>query len=152
MYENNNQQFNGWGSRQNQPQNSGYSNNSGWNAPSQPQQPQLPLVRGRVIQNEAEVRPNEVNMDGTALSVFPTMDGQFVLIKQWMADGTIRTIPYQLMTQQPEEPQADPYQVIMNQLLTMQGSINELSSALTSSNKKTTKTKQDTENSGGENK
>ena len=52
-----------------------------------------PSIRGRIIQNEAEITPSEVAMDGS-IALFPTHDYNAIFAKQWQADGTLKTIKY----------------------------------------------------------
>lgn len=66
-----------------------------------PQVPQQPIgIPGRVIHNPAEVRPNEVPMDGRK-SYFPTDDERYIYAKQWNSDGTIRTVKYEKCKDEP---------------------------------------------------
>lgn len=51
------------------------------------------LLHGRVVQNEAEITPSEVIMDGS-ISMFPLTDYSAIICKQWKADGTIQTLRY----------------------------------------------------------
>lgn len=51
------------------------------------------LLHGRVVQNEAEITPSEVVMDGS-ISIFPLADYSAIVCKQWRADGTIQTLRY----------------------------------------------------------
>lgn len=48
---------------------------------------------GRVINNESEITPNEVPMDGS-ISIFPLSDYSAIIAKQWSADGTIKTLRF----------------------------------------------------------
>lgn len=50
-------------------------------------------LTGRIIQNENEITPNEVAMDGS-VSLFPLGDYSAIIAKQWNANGTISTIKY----------------------------------------------------------
>lgn len=52
-----------------------------------------PVIPGRPIDNPAEIRPNEVPMDGNA-SFFPTNDGKYIYVKCWSSNGTIVTAKY----------------------------------------------------------
>lgn len=61
-------------------------------------QPQMQMqvqmaIPGRRIKNPAEIRPNEVPMDG-GISYFPTEDMNYIYAKQWNSDGTISTARY----------------------------------------------------------
>lgn len=56
---------------------------------SQPQAvPRQTYLKGRVVNSDADIRPNEVPMDGTA-SFFPRADGQVVYVKWWGNNGLI---------------------------------------------------------------
>lgn len=57
----------------------------------QPQQ--AAQISGRVVQNENEITPQEVPMDGT-VSLFPTADYKCIYAKVWNSDGTIRTLKF----------------------------------------------------------
>ena len=50
-------------------------------------------ILGRMINDESEITPNEVPMDGR-ISVFPKSDGSEVIIKSWAQNGTISTMRY----------------------------------------------------------
>lgn len=50
-------------------------------------------IRGRVVQGDSEITPNDVPMDGSP-SVFPTNDLSCIFVKQWNKDGTISTVRY----------------------------------------------------------
>lgn len=69
--------------------------------------PQQPIgVPGRIVHNPAEIRPNEVPMDGRK-SYFPTDDEQYIFAKQWNSDGTIRTVKYEKCKDEPVVTQED---------------------------------------------
>jgi len=48
---------------------------------------------GRVVNNENEITPSEVPMDGT-LGIFPKADGSSIFVKTWGKMGEIKTIEY----------------------------------------------------------
>ena len=67
---------------------------------TQPQTRQQPMptqqivnLAGRVVQNEAEITPQEVAMDGS-ISLFPLADYSTIIAKQWNSDGTIKTLRF----------------------------------------------------------
>lgn len=61
-------------------------------------QPQRSSIPGRTVQNESEIKPNEVSMDGS-VSLFPTTDLSCIYAKQWTANGTIVTAKYILQAE-----------------------------------------------------
>lgn len=50
-------------------------------------------IFGRLVNDESEIMPNEVPMDGS-ISIFPKSDGSEVIIKSWAQNGTISTVKY----------------------------------------------------------
>lgn len=54
---------------------------------------QIVNLAGRVVQNEAEITPQEVAMDGS-ISLFPLADYSTIIAKQWNSDGTIKTLRF----------------------------------------------------------
>lgn len=50
-------------------------------------------IFGRLVNDESEIMPNEVPMDGS-ISIFPKSDGSEVIIKSWTQNGTISTMRY----------------------------------------------------------
>ena len=66
--------------------------------PPQPRQQPMPTqqivnLAGRVVQNETEITPQEVAMDGS-ISLFPLADYSTIIAKQWNSDGTIKTLRF----------------------------------------------------------
>lgn len=61
------------------------------NVQQRPQQPAQ--ISGRIVQNENEITPQEVPMDGT-ISLFPTSDYKCIYAKFWNSDGTISTLKF----------------------------------------------------------
>lgn len=69
--------------------------------PSQPSQQtyipqkQAPMqsIQGRLVNDIAEIQPNEVPMDGT-VGIFPQSDYSAIYAKAWNKDGTITTTRY----------------------------------------------------------
>lgn len=79
---------------------SSFSGGSYRNAPTYPYfntpqtQPQNQgIIFGRMVNDESEITPNEVPMDGR-ISVFPKIDGSSIIVKTWNPNGTISTIRY----------------------------------------------------------
>lgn len=60
---------------------------------SQPAQPQIQTVYGRVVESESEIKPNEVPMDGS-IALFPKPDFSTIIAKQWSQNGTISTLKF----------------------------------------------------------
>lgn len=54
---------------------------------------QIVNLAGRVVQNEQEITPQEVAMDGS-ISLFPLGDYSCIIAKQWNSDGTIKTLRF----------------------------------------------------------
>lgn len=60
---------------------------------AQPMQPSFPTIPGRLIRDAAEIKPNEIPMDGS-VSLFPNADYSLILAKAWNQDGTIDTVRF----------------------------------------------------------
>lgn len=66
------------------------------NLVQQPMNMQRPVASGmggRVVNNENEITPNEIPMDGS-VSLFPTNDYSKIYAKAWTANGAIKTITF----------------------------------------------------------
>lgn len=50
-------------------------------------------IFGKVVQNESQITPNDVPMDGT-IALFPLQDYSKIIAKQWTQNGTISTVTY----------------------------------------------------------
>ena len=74
-------------------------------SPIRPPAPANPMIPGRHITNPAEIKPNEVPMDGS-VSFFPTNDGNYIYAKCWNSDGTIITAKYSRVNE--PEPTPEP--------------------------------------------
>lgn len=90
----------------------GMQNNVGNNSPmgypmqqTQPANP--PIIYGKIVQNENDVSPNDVPLDGK-IAAFPQADLSCVYLKSWNARGGIDSVRYvpDVATQQPNE---EPY-------------------------------------------
>lgn len=57
------------------------------------QRPNVTGMGGRVVNNENEITPNEIPMDGS-VSLFPTNDYSKIYAKAWTANGAIKTITF----------------------------------------------------------
>lgn len=75
----------------------------------QPQMQRPTVLPGRFIENDNEVRPNEVPMDGS-ISVFPKRDLSAVILKSWNSNGTIDSVRYVLDIPIQEDPKPDSFQ------------------------------------------
>ena len=78
--------------------------------------PQQSNIFGRIVNDENEIMPNEVPMDGT-IGIFPKSDGSEVIVKSWTQNGTISTVKY-VPVVEGETPQVsnDPYPEIIDRL------------------------------------
>lgn len=56
---------------------------------------QVPIMPGRMVEDESEIVAQEVPMDGR-IAAFPRRDLTVVYLKQWNNRGTIDTLPYVL--------------------------------------------------------
>lgn len=63
-------------------------------------QPQA--IYGHIVSDEAEIKPNEVPMDGT-IAFFPKSDLSEIIAKQWVQNGTIQTVRFVPVVQQASE-------------------------------------------------
>lgn len=78
----------------------------------------------RLVQNEQEIRPNEVQMDGKP-SIFVNDKLNEVYLKHWNATGTISTYRYVLATDDQNVTGAqDPFDLIMQRLDRIESSLN----------------------------
>lgn len=50
-------------------------------------------IFGKVVQNESQITPNDVPMDGT-IAMFPLQDFSKIIAKQWTPNGLIQTLEY----------------------------------------------------------
>lgn len=73
----------------------------------QPQQvsQQPTFVQGRVVESEADIKPNEIPMDGS-VTFFPKSDYTVVFGKTWTENGTIRSMRF-LLEQENAPPAQD---------------------------------------------
>lgn len=94
------------------------------------QQPQRPVISGRTVASEGEIRPNEIPMDGS-ISLFPLSDYSAVFAKQWKADGLIHTVKF---IPAPSEPAPEPEKSFNETILERFDRIEKM---LTSNSKKT---------------
>ena len=85
-------------------------------------------IRGRIINSEAEILPQEIPMDGT-VSLFPMADFSCIFAKKWLSNGTIETQKYVLaidVSPKPESNQPDVYNMIDERFGKLEGVINAL--------------------------
>lgn len=92
-------------------QNYPYMNPYNFNPYQQRYVPPVPAVQtgiaGKIVQSVEQVVANDVPMDGS-VAVFPKQDMTEIYVKNWCADGTIRTLTYRPVQQDaPKEVQAD---------------------------------------------
>lgn len=50
-------------------------------------------IFGKIVQNESQITPNDVPMDGT-IAIFPLQDFSRIIAKQWTPNGLIQTLEY----------------------------------------------------------
>lgn len=96
--------------------------------PSQSQPNRQANIRGRIINSEAEILPQEIPMDGT-VSLFPMADFSCIFAKKWLSNGTIETQKYVLaidVSPKPESNQPDVYNMIDERFGKLEGVINAL--------------------------
>lgn len=106
LYQNRNTGYQGYNPNQFQPAAFPYQ---------QPQQQmiQRPIptqfngISGRIINSIEEVTANEVPMDGTT-GVFPACDYSCIYTKAWNSDGTIKTIKYIPVFEEPKQETSTP--------------------------------------------
>lgn len=87
-------------------------------------QPQMPTVQngiaGRIVNDFAEITANDVPMDGRS-AFFPKGDMSEILVKNWGADGSIRTMtfkpvisqPLQNVTTETQKPDNEPFNAFL---------------------------------------
>lgn len=93
--------------------------------PSQP--PRQVGIRGRIVNSETEILPQEIPMDGT-VSLFPMADFSCIFAKKWLSNGTIETQKYVLaidVTNNPTE-NTDVYNMIDQRFGKLEGILNTL--------------------------
>lgn len=96
--------------------------------PNQTQPNRQSGIRGRIINSENEILPQEIPMDGT-VSLFPMADFSCIFAKKWLSNGTIETQKYVLaidVSPKPENNQPDVYNMIDERFGKLEGVINAL--------------------------
>ena len=66
-------------------------------------QPSKQTIFGKTVQNESQITPNDVPMDGT-IALFPLQDFSKIIAKQWTPNGLIQTLEYLPETAKDEKP------------------------------------------------
>lgn len=66
----------------------------------QPMQMQQPPLTGRIIDNESMINASEVPMSGE-VALFPMRDGKQIICKSWQADGSIKTVRFVPLVEEP---------------------------------------------------
>lgn len=56
---------------------------------------QMPMIYGRMVNNENDIFPNQIPNDGS-MAYFPTTDGNKIYARAWRPDGTIMSVTYTL--------------------------------------------------------
>ena len=80
----------------------------------QPNQNQVPMIRGGIVNGEADIYPNMVFQDGST-SYFPVKDGSAIYAKAWKQDGSIATVKY-IPEPISTTPKEDPYAAVFAQI------------------------------------
>ena len=81
-------------------------------------------IFGRMVNDESEITPNEVPMDGS-ISVFPKADGSSIIVKTWNPNGTITTIRYTPVVEGEVLPEGNsPYSEIIERLERIEKKVN----------------------------
>lgn len=94
------------------------------------QQVQRTYLNGKYIQNENDILPAEIPMDGNR-SYFPSADETYILVKFWDSNGKIQTRKY-LAESIPQEIKPDIYETLGS----INSKIDELRNYLNKSNQK----------------
>lgn len=94
---------------------------------SMPKNNQIPVIPGRMVTCEEEIKANEIPMDGT-ISLFMQNDYQRVIAKAWNGNGTIDTVRYVLERVPNDTPENDFQTQITNRLDKIEAMILSLSS------------------------
>lgn len=66
-------------------------------------QPSKQTIFGKIVQNESQITPNDVPMDGT-IALFPLQDFSKIIAKQWTPNGLIQTLEYLPETAKDDKP------------------------------------------------
>lgn len=141
---------NPYGSGQFNQGSSSYSSASPYQGMSRPTpQPEILPVVGRFVQNEQEIKANEVPMDGT-YTAFIRRDLNEVYIKTWGGDGMIHGQTYIPKSDQNVEQQQDPFTLIMQRLDGIEQSLNGMSIAVQPGTKASSNTKKEGKSNGNE--
>lgn len=75
-----------------------------------------PMIAGRMVDQESEIAPGEVPMDGKSVAVFVQNNLEHVYVKKWGGDGRIYTNTYVL--DRPQQPVVQgPSNDILEQIL-----------------------------------
>lgn len=101
------QQINGYS-----PSNQGYAAHG---TPIHHQQIAAAGLPGRAVYAPEEIQPGEVAMNGS-ISYFPSRDGSAIYAKQWLPNGTIRTLIYRPESAPEEKREATAEEQILDRL------------------------------------
>lgn len=93
-------------------------------------QVQKTYLMGKYIQDESDILPAEIPMDGNR-SYFPSADENYILVKYWDSNGKIQTRKYTADTV-PQEIKPDIYETLGS----MNSKIDELRNLLSRNNQK----------------
>lgn len=102
-----------------------------YTSPQAPQQPSRPPLCGRIIDEDKDILPKEIPMDGS-VSVFPKADFSYILAKAWNSNGTIDTVKFipDIPVQAREQPSSDGINQILEMLSEMKQTIAKLDKEL----------------------
>lgn len=71
----------------------------------------MPMVYGKMVNNENEILPQQIPNDGS-MAYFPTSDGTRIYGRAWQADGKIMPVTY-VLEQSVQQPQTTVQQMDM---------------------------------------
>lgn len=129
------------------PQSQQYSNVQ---PTQQPVQMTQSFISGRMVQNIAEVVPQEVPMNGS-IAVFPLQDLSAVFAKAWNQNGTITTVKYVPEQLAEPEPTPDPFQQqIFQRLDAIEKALSQTTSVTDSKANKNSNAAKNNQNKDGE--
>lgn len=99
--------------------------------PQETQQQSPPPLNGRLINEERDILPKEIPMDGS-VSVFPKSDFSYILAKAWNANGTIDTVKFipDIPAAQPQTSTDTNMQQILDKLNKMEETLSKLDKEL----------------------
>ena len=82
-------------------------------------------ISGRVVNDESEITPSEVPMDGT-VAVFPKNDGSEIIMKTWNPNGTITSVKFIPVVNAESNKDVSGYSEILDRLKLIENQISEI--------------------------